>query len=39
MLAQNPGMRQLSQARTISVPPFDSFRKAGTKLYHLAFDN
>ena len=35
MLAQNSGIQQ---TWTISVPPFDSFRKAGTKLYHLAFD-
>ena len=39
MLAQNPVMQQLSQTWTISVPPFDSFQKAGTKLHHLAFDS
>ena len=39
MLAQNPGIQQLSHAWTISVPPFDSFQKAGTTLCHLAFDS
>ena len=39
MLAQNPDIQQLSQAWTISVPLFDSFRKTGTKFYHLDFDS
>ena len=39
MLAENPGIQQLSQTWKISVPPFGSFEKAGTKLYHLAFDS
>ena len=39
MLAQNPGIPQLSQAWKISVPLFDSFRKTETKLYHQAFDS
>ena len=30
---------QLSLAWTISVPPFDSFQKAGTKLFDLVFDS
>ena len=38
ILAQNPGIQQLSQASATSVPPFDSFQKTGIKLYHLAFD-
>ena len=33
------GIQQLSQAWTISVPPFDVFRKNGTKLYHLVFNS
>ena len=39
MLAQNLGIRQLSQAWEISVTLFVSFRKAGTKLHHLDFDS
>ena len=31
MLALNNGAQKLSQAWTISVQPFDSFWKAGTK--------